>query len=174
MLLIHAFTNAAGTYEVSGTKFDFPSLTSISVGLGMNYSVGDFLLASGVMFSTNTVTFPEDTSTNTPELSTTNTSFPIWNIGLEWNMIDWFVARLGYVAVTGKTTDEFQDGEGIGETVNSYFLPATRGFTLGVGFRLGDFSLDATVNEDVLRQGFNNIGGGGSTFAYLSTSYALP
>ena len=33
------------------------------------------------------------------------------------------------------------------------------------------------VNEDVLRQGFNNIGGNGAigaTFAYLSASYAMP
>jgi hypothetical protein len=48
------------------------------------------------------------------------------------------------------------------------------GATVGVGFRFGDFSLDATDNEDVLRQGFNTIGGGGPTFAYLTTSYALP
>jgi len=48
------------------------------------------------------------------------------------------------------------------------------GATVGVGFRFGDFSLDTTVNEDVLRQGFNTIGGGGITFAYLTASYVLP
>jgi hypothetical protein len=90
-------------------------------------------------------------------------------------MTDWFVARLGYVALTGKHTYQVPSGGNtVTEYVQSYFIPTVTGFRVGVGFRLGDFSLDATVNEDVLRQGFNNIGGGGSTFAYLSTSYALP
>ncbi|HEX9739958.1 MAG TPA: hypothetical protein VGA29_04215 [Ignavibacteriaceae bacterium] len=51
------------------------------------------------------------------------------------------------------------------------------GATVGVGFMLGNFTLDATVNEDVLRQGLNNLGGNGpgaNTFAYLSLSYAMP
>ena len=45
--------------------------------------------------------------------------------------------------------------------------------TFGIGLRFGDFALDGTVNADVLRQGLNNIAGGGATFAYLSTSYAF-
>ncbi len=172
-----AFATATGSFETAGNSYDLNSFTSISAGLGVNYTVGDFLLAGGLMFSTNAITTPEDTSTtpDTPELTTTATSFPIWNIGMEWNMLDWFVARLGYIAVTGsQTTETAGGGNNVDEYVQTYFLPASRGFTVGVGFRLGDFSLDATVNEDVLRQGFNNIGGGGSTFAYLSTSYALP
>ena len=34
--------------------------------------------------------------------------------------------------------------------------------------------LDAMINEDVLRQGFNMIGGGGPTFFLLTSSYAIP
>ena len=90
-------------------------------------------------------------------------------------MIDWFVGRLGYVAFSGNNTIEFPNTATTKtETIASFFAPSQRGMTLGVGFRFGDFSLDATVNEDVLRQGFNTIGGGGSTFAYMTASYALP
>ncbi len=171
---IAAFATASGTSESGGTSTDLISFTSISAGLGTNYSVGDFLFAGGLLFNTNTSTIPE-VSGSTPELDNSATNFPVWNLGAEWNMIDWFVARLGYVAVTGKSTLETSVGvTTVNETITSYFLPPFRGFTLGVGFRLGDFSLDATINEDVIRQGFNNIGGGGATFAYLSTSYALP
>ncbi len=172
-----SFATASGSFETAGTSYDLNSFTSISAGLGVNYTVGDFLFAGGLLYSTNSATTPADTSTNpdTPELTSTATSFPIWNIGMEWNMLEWLVARLGYVAVTGSQTIETAGGgNDVDQYVQTYFLPATRGFTVGVGFRFGDFSLDATVNEDVLRQGFNNIGGGGSTFAYLSTSYALP
>ena len=91
-------------------------------------------------------------------------------------MNDWLVARIGYIASTGKTTTETTTGGTTSETIQTIFIPAP-GATVGVGFRLGDFSLDATVNEDVLRQGLNNLGGNGpnaATFAYLSASYAIP
>jgi len=44
---------------------------------------------------------------------------------------------------------------------------------LGVGFRFGGYNLDATVNDDALRQEFNLVGGGVASFAYLSASYAF-
>lgn len=169
---VASFASVTGNSEDAGSSSDLNSFTSFAFGLGTNYTVDDFLFAGGLLFNHNTLTIPEDGGT--PELDNSATNFPVWNLGIEWNMIDWFVARLGYVAVTGKSTLETPGTTGIDETVTTYFLPQFRGFTVGVGFRLGDFSLDATVNEDVLRQGFNNIGGGGSTFAYLSTSYAIP
>jgi hypothetical protein len=117
-----------------------------------------------------------------PELTNSAFLFPLWNIGMEWNMTEWLVARLGYVAITGSTTLEAStptgtDPNAITESVFTFYGPAQRGVTVGVGFRFGDFSLDAIVNEDVLRQGLNNFGGGGATartFAYLSAGYALP
>ena len=90
-------------------------------------------------------------------------------------MLEWFVGRLGYVAYTSSASAEFPNtATSKTEFVQTLFGPSQRGATVGVGFRFGDFSLDATVNEDVLRQGFNTIGGGGPTFAYLTASYALP
>ena len=99
--------------------------------------------------------------------------FPVRNLGVEWKMNDWFVARLGYVASTGTQTAEVTNNGVTSENISTIFLPAP-GATVGVGFRLGSFSLDATVNEDVLRQGLANIGGSGPTLAYLSASYAIP
>ncbi|MDO8548930.1 MAG: hypothetical protein Q7S39_02105 [Ignavibacteria bacterium] len=175
-----AFVTASGTADLgtpsstgTATSTDLPSLTLIAVGIGMNYEVGDFLLAGGPGFATISSTTPEVANVM-PELSTSAFVFPIWNLGVEWNMNDWFVARFGYVASTQSVTTETQASttavnEGI---VTNFFGP--QGATVGVGFRLGNFSLDATVNEDVLRQGLNNIGGGGPTFAYLSLSYAMP
>jgi len=76
--------------------------------------------------------------------------------------------------LSNKTIESDATTTTVDKRVISFFAPSQRGITVGVGFRLGDFSLDATVNEDVLRQGLNNIGGGGSTFSYLTASYALP
>lgn len=171
------FLSASGTGNVSGFSSDLPSATIISFGIGANYEVGDFLLAGGPGFASVSVT---QASTNTsPELTNSVFAFPVWNLGIEWNMTDWFVARLGYVALTLKTsTDTPASQTAVNEAIVTSFLgpngSSGGGATVGVGFRLGDFSLDATVNEDVLRQGLNNIGGGGATFAYLSCSYSMP
>jgi hypothetical protein len=173
------FLTASGSVDNGlvdpSTSSDLQSYSAIVVGAGTNYSVGDFLLAGGVALSTFSVTTPgiEDV---TPELTDSRFIFPIWNLGVEWNLTDWFIGRFGYFAATGSNTDE-QDAPGgrisdVNELITTFHQPL--GATVGVSFRLGNFSLDATVNEDVLRQGLNNIGGGGPTFAYLSLAYAIP
>ncbi len=174
---IIAFSSASGTIDsgrTSTSSIDMPSYTWFAFGVGLNYQVGDFLLAGGATFSTASLTVPSVAQVS-PELAYGATTFPIWNIGAEWNMLEWFVARLGYVAFTGNSSIEYPNTATTStEFVTTFFAPSQRGATVGVGFRFGTFSLDATVNEDVLRQGLNTIGGGGPTFAYITTSYALP
>jgi hypothetical protein len=174
------FITASGTQDLglgdSTLSTDLPSLTAFNIGLGVNYSVGDFLLAGGLSLANASISTASTPAT--PKLSTSYFIFPVWNIGLEWNMTDWFVARLGYVATTEKRTVESPAAQtptpsDKNEAIQTLFA-GPNGATVGVGFRFGDFSMDATVNEGVLRQGLNNIGGGGPTFAYLSVSYALP
>jgi hypothetical protein len=172
------FIMASGSADVitgappAAKSNDLASNMVIFGGFGINYKVGDFLLAGGpaVVFQ-KTSNDSNDIFNN--ESSTTRLIFPLWNLGVEWKMNDWFVARLGYVASTGKQTSETTNNGVTSENISTFFLPAP-GATVGVGFRLGSFSLDATVNEDVLRQGLANIGGNGPTLAYLSASYALP
>jgi len=174
---IFLFATESGTVDSGGSSaasVDMPSFTRFDFGLGLNYQIGDFLIAGGAIFSTSSLTVQAVNGVS-PELSFSDTRFPIWNIGIEWNMLEWFVGRLGYVAYTSSASAEFPNtATSKTEFVQTLFGPSQRGATVGVGFRFGDFSLDATVNEDVLRQGFNTIGGGGSTFAYLTASYALP
>jgi hypothetical protein len=172
------FLTASGTMDIGGTttttSTDLPSLTVITAGIGINYVVGDFLLAGGPGFAMSSVTFPS--TPTAAENKRSALTFPLWNLGLEWKMNDWLVGRLGYIASTHKVTTETPvtgSATDINENVGTQFF-GPNGATVGLGFRLGNFSLDATVNEDVLRQGLNNIGGGGPTFAYLSASYAIP
>ena len=173
---IVTFLTVSGTIDsgiTSTGSSDFPSLTSFAFGGGLNYKIGDFLLAGGVVFSSNSMTIAA--TSGVPELSNSATLFPIWNLGAEWQLLDWLYGRIGYIAVTGSAKTESAATEtSVSEFVATFFGPSQRGATLGVGFRFGDFSMDAMVNEDVLRQGFNIVGGGGSTFFLITTSYALP
>lgn len=181
------FLTSSGTQErqdpADPTKLatgDLASQTALLVGLGVNYHVGDFIIAGGPAFAFFKSSQDSDKFSG-GKFVNTNTLFPTWNLGLEWNMNEWFVARLGYVATTVKTKNE-TGATNVTETIATNFptlfgFQVLNGATVGVGFRLGSFSLDATVNEDVLRQGLNNIGGNGAngaTFAYLSASYQLP
>ena len=174
------FLTASGTQDLglgqTSTSSDLPSVTAFSVGLGANYTVGDFLLAGGLSLANASVT--NASTQTTPELTSSYFIFPVWNVGLEWNLTDWLVGRLGYIATTVKLTNESPatqtpEPSDVNQTIQTLFI-GPNGATVGVGFRFGDFSIDATVNEGVLRQGLNNIGGGGPTFAYMSVSYALP
>jgi hypothetical protein len=172
---ILAFLTLSGTVDsgLSRGSVDFPSLTSFAFGGGLNYRIGDFLLAGGVVFSSNSSTIPA--TAGAPELENSATVFPIWNLGVEWQLLDWLYGRLGYVALTASsTTQTTATSTSVNEFVATLFGPSQRGITVGVGFRFGDFSLDATINEDVLRQGFNIVGGGGPTFFLLTSSYAIP
>ena len=173
---IFTFLTVSGTVDSGGTttgSADFPSMTSFAVGAGLNYQIGDFLLAGGVQFASNSYTITSTSSS--PELSYSATVFPIWNLGVEWQLLEWLYGRLGYIAYSGSTTTQTAaTATTVNEFVATFFGPSQRGATLGVGFRFGDFSLDAMINEDVLRQGFNVVGGGGPTFFLLTSSYAIP
>jgi opacity protein-like surface antigen len=165
-----AFYSSTGSYKVGGLSSDLPSWSGILIGVGLNYKVGDLLIAGGPSFMYESETIA---STQTsPEEKNSWTTFPAWNLGAEWYLTDWLIGRLGYVASTYSYTDQTQATI---STVNERtFTNFSRGdVRLGVGFRFGGFTLDATVNDDALREGFNLIGGGTHTFAYLSASYAF-
>jgi len=168
------FISTSGSYDIPNAPTgDFPSSTTIAVGFGINYQVGDdILIAGGPGLRIESTTEPEVDGL-TPELTESSFIFPIWNLGAEWKFADWIIGRLGYTASTGQNTEEEKfDMNRVTENVTTFY--GVSGVTVGLGFRFGEtFSLDATVNEDVLRQGLANIGGNGPTFAYLSASLAF-
>ncbi len=171
------FITGSGTVDNGAvdpvTSTDLPSVTAIIGGVGANYEVGDFLLTGGLGVVSASIT-TDAVANVSPELSQSVFTFPAWQVGIEWNLLEWFVGRVGYQSTHSKTTTESTaTASTINETIATV-SPALDGATVGVGFRFGDFSLDATVNEDVLRQGFQIIGGNGPTFAYMSLSYAIP
>ena len=166
-----AFYNSTGTFKVGAQSVDIPSVMGILAGVGLHYQVGDILIAGGPSFMYSTVTTPSVAGA-APEISNSTTTFPGWNLGAEWAFTDWLIGRLGYVASTFSETDQ------VPATPTTVNENTSTGFgrgdvRLGVGFRFGGFSLDATVNDDALREGFNLIGGGTHTFAYLSASFAF-
>lgn len=166
-----AFYNGSGSVSVGGQSTDLPSMMGLLVGVGLAYRNGNLLIAGGPAFNYESMTFPAVENSN-PELKDSRMTFPGWNLGAEWYFTEWLVGRMGYVASTFSVTNQ---SPASATTVNeNTFTDFSRGdVRLGVGFRFGGFTLDATVNDDMLRHGFNLIGGGVRSFAYLSGSFAF-
>lgn len=159
------FATSSGSADVPDagggtTSNDLPSTSIIILGVGISYQSGDFLFAGGPSFATIGINDNGD-----PETTNSTTLFPAWNLGAEWGMLDWLYARFGYISLTGTISSETDGGN---ESSQTFYGPT--GAYVGLGLKLGNLSLDGTVNSDVLRQGLNNLAGGGATFAYLSMS----
>jgi hypothetical protein len=153
------------------TTTDLLSVLGINFGAGVQYKTDNFLFTGGPSLGITEETTPA-VSGVAPELSMTTTSFPIWNFGAEWLMLDWLIGRIGYKARTNTISNEtVASATNSNESIFTSFDPANGGITLGLGFRFSSFSLDATINEDIIRQGLNNLGGGGATFVYVSAGY---
>lgn len=167
------FSTSSGTADAGGHSSDLPSTMLLGIGLGLSYQVGDVLVVGGPMFLYNSTT---NKGTNgASDLTNSNTMFPVWNVGVEWNIAEWMVGRFGYIAVTSKSTSQTLavDPKKVNETVQTSYLADQA--IVGVGFKIGRLSLDGTMNLDVLRQGLANFGNAaaGPTFAYLSLSFAF-
>jgi len=164
------FVTTSGSVDNGTVESDLNSATMIVLGVGISYRSGDFLFAGGPSLISASNTEPKDDFT--PELSESATLFPTWNLGAEWGMLDWLYARFGYVSVTGSiSTESAASATTVNETVATFYGPT--GAYIGLGLKLGNLSLDGTVNSDVLRQGLNNLAGGGATFGYLSLSISF-
>lgn len=165
------FYNSTGTYKVGSNSTDLPSFTGFGVGAGLVYQSGSLIIAGGPAFMYESETI-SSVSGISPELTDSRLVFPAWNLGAEWQFTDWLVGRAGYVASTFSFTNQsVASPTTVDENTRTAFGEGD--VRLGVGFRFGGFTLDATVNDDVLRQGFNLIGGGVRSFAYLSGSFAF-
>ncbi len=146
---------------------DLETHTQLLIGAGINYKVDKFLLAGGPSIIYNSIKYRKIT----PEIKESTTGIQ-WNFGVEWDCTSWLVARIGYKTVTSsEITHEMQGTQRYETTKTTY--GANDGFTLGLGFNFEGFSLDATVNDDIIRQGLNNIGGGNATLGFVSVSYAF-
>ena len=165
------FYNSTGSVSAGATTTDLPSMMSIGAGVGLTYQVENLIISGGPAFMLESTTLAA-VSGSQPELKDSRLVFPAWNLGAEWFLTDWLIGRAGYVASTfSETSQSAASSTTVDENTRTNF---GRGdVRLGVGFRFGSFSLDATVNDDVLREGFNLIGGGTKSFAYISGSFAF-
>ncbi|MFN0159517.1 MAG: hypothetical protein ACKVRP_15755 [Bacteroidota bacterium] len=167
------------------------SAMAYAVGVGGEYRTPTFYLAGGVSLQSAKAELKVNSGGTTPTTTTTtftHFALPVLNIGGEWWFTDWLAGRGGYYRSLAKNKTETEiSSAGVtstSETSTSFphsFLlvgglnPSTFDglVTLGLGFRFGGFSLDATVSEEALRRGLGLIGAQDNinTFGYITTSY---
>ncbi|HZW38996.1 MAG TPA: hypothetical protein VFF33_06850 [Ignavibacteriaceae bacterium] len=165
------FAMATGSFDANNRSTDLTAFNNLFIGVGFEYKTGDFLFVGGPGFGHSSSSDPEVQNVS-PEIVNTVSSFPIWNLGAEWNALDWLIARIGWTGSTQTVTNQSQATlTTVDEQSFTQYQPY--GLNLGVGLRFGKFGLDASVNSDVLRNGLANIGGSTPTFGYLSMSYSF-
>jgi len=167
------------------------SMMLLAVGAGVEYKVNNFYLAGGVSFKTASqkteISTPAPTSTSTS--TTTSTSFPLFNLGMEFVFTEWLTGRMGYYRAfhSDNIKNEFSatgssstSESNLAASNSNVFFGTLAGadnslITLGLGFKFGNFALDATVSENALRRGLGLIGSQDNinTFGYMSASYCF-
>jgi hypothetical protein len=168
------------------------STMALGVGVGAEYHTPTVYVAGGVSLQTLRVKTEFNSPTPAPGLSTTQTfsytAIPVFNIGAEWWFTDWLAGRGGYYRSSGNVTIKGENTAGGGTTSSETGLPLANSaifiggintanydglVTLGLGFKFGAFSLDATVSEEALRRGFGLVGSADNinAFGYITTSF---
>lgn len=177
-----------GVARTDSRKF---STMALGVGAGAEYHTPTVYVAGGVSFQTASVKmeFSQSTPPSGSTQTFTYTAIPVFNIGAEWWFTDWLAGRGGYYRSPGKANIKGETTAGGTTTTtetsqpipNSAMLvgginPTTYDglVTLGLGFKFGGFSLDATVSEEALRRGFGLVGAQDNinSFGYITTSYS--
>jgi len=166
---------------------------SMSIGLGGEVKVKDFLLAGGVSFammSSKTETNAHVDSTSPTTTSTTSISaFPVFNLGVEYAVVEWLTLRGGYYRAFANVSNKTEVEKGgtseqnlnLGNSGVSIGGYAPTGndenglMTIGVGLKFGAFAMDACMSEQALRRGLGLIGASDNvnTFGYLTLSYCF-
>jgi hypothetical protein len=167
------------------------NVLAFAVGVGGELRTPSFFFAGGVSFQYAKVKTEGSTGGATPTTTTTNytvTGIPVFNLGGEWWFLDWLAGRAGYyraianakIKVEGAAAGTTVTSEGNHSIPSSIIAIAGLGpgnndalVTMGLGFRFGNFALDATVSEEALRRGLGLIGSSDNitTFGYITTSY---
>ena len=167
--------------------------SALAVGVGGEYRTADFYLAGGLSFQRATAELKVNVVSPAGTFDSTTTvtyqAVPVFNIGGEWWLTDWLAGRAGYYRSLGSIKNEGSSTGGPGGNVsgetnltipNSFILiggvnPLNHDgiVTLGLGFKFGNFSLDATVSEQALRRGLGLIGSSDNinTFGFMNASY---
>lgn len=160
------------------------STSVYAFGIGGEYRTQTFYLAGGLSYQHYSEVWDENSTADTLKETDSYTGLPVVNLGGEWWLTEWLVGRIGYFRSIGSETHKDEYPRRTWERNESYNFSAINigelnggnydGIvTLGVGFKFGGFSLDATVSEEALRRGLGLIGSnnGINTFGYMTASY---
>lgn len=163
------------------------SIFGFGVGAGAEYHTNQVLIAGGVSFTSvasKTETTPNST-TGTTTAKNTVRSFPIFQLGMEFNFTDWMIGRAGYHRAFVNNANTNEPPAPGANTESNYFAGSSNVVygtyakgdlvTLGLGLHFGTFTLEGTVSSEALRRGLGLIGSNDNinTFGFMTASYSF-
>jgi len=115
--------------------------------------------------------------------SSTNTGFPVIQVGGEWAFTDWLTGRAGYYRgfytfstknPSGTGTIEMNPFGGLSNVAVGGYA-ADNLVVFGLAGEFGNAGIEATVSESAIRRGFGLIGSSDdlNSFGYLTVNYNI-
>ncbi len=174
--IVNAYVNS-GKSTILATPKDLPSGSNYDVGIGVNFWRGGVHVTSGVSMGIYSQTQPA-LANFSPSLTSSQFVFPRWNIGAEWPALKWLRLRLGYFASSGSGKQEFKlnastaasRSQGFANVYSPFYAGSgnASGLTVGAGFDLGHFNIDATVTTSALHSPLSIFQTGPLSFVTMS------
>jgi hypothetical protein len=124
------------------------------IGLGGNLKLDKGMVAGGLNFYREKWVNETDTTSWTDD--ETYQYLPGFNLGVEYELTKWLVARVGMEKEFGRYEDKYHYGNSTWfyDYKSRFSDPNSQDFIgLGVGFKFSKFQVDATVGEDNLYEG---------------------
>ncbi|HEY3874543.1 MAG TPA: hypothetical protein VGM92_03635 [Candidatus Kapabacteria bacterium] len=163
----------SGTSTIIATPKDLPSSVNYDAGIGVNFWQAGLHVMSGISFGSYNQTTPAVTNIS-PEVTKTETIVPRWTIGIEWPIVKWLTARLGYFASSGSESNTITGGAsssfGDANLYASPYTDETSGLTAGLTFAINRFTIDATLHDETFHAAPANIVNG-NIFGFVTLGY---
>jgi len=137
--------------------------TEYEIGVGTQYHTDKVLVAGGISLQSITSTYEDKTRAVEQKETDSQLDMPKINLGVEFSVTDWLVARAGFFKRLSSSETKYEDSTLVADYKTSEELPyandpnelneGQQAFTLGVGFHFSGFSIDGTVGEGYLING---------------------
>jgi len=124
------------------------------IGLGGNLKLDKGMVAGG--FNLSRMKWIDETDTTDYKYDETDWYMPGFNLGVEYDLTKWLVARMGMEKEFGRHDNKYHYGDSpwFYEQKYRFSSPSSEDFIgLGVGFKFSKFQVDATVGEDNFFEG---------------------
>ncbi len=135
------------------------SIINLHLGLGINYNVSESTL---LVFAVKPVGMSLVSTKRTPGSNKTSSSdiiIPEYKVGIESQVLSWLIIRAGATETYSMASETHTSSSSSRSDITSSSYGSIFSSEVGLGIKFGNFMLDSVINNPLLFDGPNVIGG---------------